>query len=155
MIWINKTYPPVRDQSQTLHLFFAGIFLFVGAQNHPLMMVGIKSFLSQPLKLHFRPPVQIYGISSRLLQKMLSNNTEMTILIYNIYKIQHNFHTTLTLLDQIFEISIFSWWIKGNGIHAELSTIVSCLFPLKLSVQAVFEPWKMIFFAKPLHMNFS
>ena len=74
VIWISKTYPPVRDQSQTLHLFFAGIFLFVGAQNHPLMMVGIKSFLSQPLKLHFRPPVQIYGISSRLLQKMLSNH---------------------------------------------------------------------------------
>ena len=74
VIWISKTYPPVRDQSQTLHLFFAGIFLFVGAQNHPLMMVGIRSFLSQPLKLHFRPPVQIYGISSRLLQKMLSNH---------------------------------------------------------------------------------
>ena len=53
------SYPPVRDQSQYLHLLLLGILMLVDAQNHPLIMAGWRSFRSHPLKLHFRPPVQM------------------------------------------------------------------------------------------------
>ena len=55
------THPPVKDQSQTRQVPGGAIFLPLGAQNQPFSRAGCRSGRSHPAKLHFRPPVQMYG----------------------------------------------------------------------------------------------
>jgi hypothetical protein len=138
------TDPPVCDQSQTWHMFGCGSFFPLGAQNHPFTIAGCRSGRSHPAKLHFRPPVQMYGMSpvtnnTRLLREVTSS----LVLI------------SLTLSNYVLDGVVLGLGVKGNRVHAEPPAVVAGLYPVELGVSAGVKPGQVVALAKILMVHSS